>query len=242
MTSRFYADILNVNEVIKMSDARFQLVVKHNDLIQKSRFNLSLQEQRVILFLISKIKPTDDNLKEYEFNILDFCEVAGIKEPRGSYDSIKKVLLSLYRKGFELENEKKWVAINWIIKPQIDKSSGVIKLKLDEDLMPFLLDLKNNFTAYELYSILNFKSKYSVQIYEILKSNEFKKQFETSVEDLQFKLNSKYDRFYDFKKRVIEPAVKEINEQTELNINVSYIKNGRTYEYIKFIIKNKFKS
>ncbi len=223
-----------------MSDDRFQLVVKHNDLIHKSRFNLSLQEQRIILYLISKIKPDDSSLKSYEFDIQSFCEIIGI-EASGNYSAIKKVLLSLYRKGFELESETSWRPVNWITKPIVYKQSGIVSLKLDEDLMPFLLDLKNNFTAYELYSILNFKSKYSVQLYELLKSNEFKRVFQFKIDMLQSQLSSNYERFFDFKRRVIEPSLIEINEQTELDVSVDYIRTGRSFTEIKFIIKNKFK-
>ncbi len=47
----------------KMMELRNYKVVKSNDLIQKSRFNLSLQEQKIILYLISKVKPEDTEEK-----------------------------------------------------------------------------------------------------------------------------------------------------------------------------------
>ena len=50
-------------------------VVKANDLIQKSRFNLSLQQQKIVLYLISQITPYDEEFKLYEFSILDFCRI-----------------------------------------------------------------------------------------------------------------------------------------------------------------------
>ena len=51
---------------------RMNTVVKANDLIQKSRFSLTLQQQKIILYLISKIMPTDENFQLYEFSIPDF--------------------------------------------------------------------------------------------------------------------------------------------------------------------------
>jgi hypothetical protein len=58
-------------------------VVKHNDLIQRSRYDLGTQEQKIILYLITKIKPEDSVLKLYEFNIQEFCEVCGIDMESG---------------------------------------------------------------------------------------------------------------------------------------------------------------
>ena len=56
-----------------------QRVVKSNDLIQKSRFDLSLQEQKIILYLISQITPYDEEFKLYEFSITDFCKILAIR-------------------------------------------------------------------------------------------------------------------------------------------------------------------
>ena len=54
-------------ELYELAEERNQLVVKHNSLIQKTRYSLSTQQQKIILYLISKIKPDDDELKEYDF-------------------------------------------------------------------------------------------------------------------------------------------------------------------------------
>ena len=56
-----------------ISEIRNQRVIKSNDLIQKSRFHLSLQEQKIILYLISKVKPNDNNFLLAEFDTTEFC-------------------------------------------------------------------------------------------------------------------------------------------------------------------------
>lgn len=218
-----------------MSTDILNVVVKHNDLVNKTRFNLTLQEQRIILYLISKIKPQDKEFTDYEFSVLEFCELVGIECPKGSYTKLKKTLVSLKNKSFLLEDEKTIRTVDWISKAVIEKDSGIIKIRLDEDLKPYLIDLKNNFTKYELYYILSFKSQYSIRLYELLKANEFKKKFEIDIDQLQEQLQCKYD-FYDFKRKVIEIALKEINRETELKVEVEYIKVGRAYKKIKFYI------
>ena len=70
-----------------------QRVVKSNDLIQKSRFDLSLQEQKIILYLISQITPYDEEFKLYEFSIQDFCNICGIDHTSGgNYADLKKAV------------------------------------------------------------------------------------------------------------------------------------------------------
>ena len=60
-----------------------QKVIKSNDLIQRSRFDLSLQEQKIILYLISQITPYDEEFQLYEFSIADFCKICGIDHTSG---------------------------------------------------------------------------------------------------------------------------------------------------------------
>ena len=60
-------------------ELRDKTVVKANDLIQKSRFNMTLQQQKMILFLISQVSPFDEDFKVYEFSIQEFCRVCGIR-------------------------------------------------------------------------------------------------------------------------------------------------------------------
>ena len=70
-----------------------QKVVKSNDLIQKSRFDLSLQEQKIVLYLISQITPYDEEFKLYEFSIPDFCKICGIDHTSGgNYADLKKAV------------------------------------------------------------------------------------------------------------------------------------------------------
>lgn len=82
-------------------------VVKANDLIQKSRFNLTMQEQKIVLYLISKIKPDDTDFAEYTFEIAEFCRVCGIDESNGkNYLNVKNAIQSLANKSMWVNTEK----------------------------------------------------------------------------------------------------------------------------------------
>jgi len=227
----------------EIEELRGYNIVKHNDLIQRSRYHLTMQEQKIILYLISKIKPNDTDFQLYEFQIKDFCEVCGIEVVSGgNYETIKNTILNLINKSFWLNIEGKYVSMNWVEKAIISPNSGMIEIRLDKDMKPYLLELKERFTVYNLYFTLAMKSKYSLRIYELLKSYQNLGGYEVEIEHLKNILFvEKYDLFADFKRFVIDTAVKEINEVSDVLVSYELEKEGRKFHKIKFLITPKYK-
>ncbi len=223
---------------------RYSYVVKSNKLIQQSRFSLSTQQQKILLYIISQIEPFDTEFKTYKFKITEFCAVCGI-EPKGDiYAMLKRQIKDISDKSLWIETEKgRETLVRCIEKPYIDKKSGTVELKLDEDMKPYLLQLKEKFTEYELIYTLNFKSKYSIRLYEYLKSIHFDKQEEYTIKlpinSFQKMLDSNYTDFKDFHTRVLKPAHKEINLYSDLNFDYELLKSGRKVSDIKIIISTK---
>lgn len=223
---------------------RHNTVVKANALVQRSRFSLSTQQQRIVLFIISQIDPKDEEFELYEFKITEFCRVCGI-EPKGDiYSLLKKQIKAISDKSIwiKLENGEETL-MRWIEKPYMDKHNGTVKIKLDSDMKPYLLQLKNRFTEYELIYTLNFKSKYSIRLYEYLKSIHYKKLVPYTqtmpIDQFQSLLDSKYDDFKDFHTRVLKPAHKEINSYSDVKFDYELIKDGRKAVAITFTVETK---
>lgn len=216
-------------------------VVKSNVLIQKTRYCLSVQEQKILFYLVSKIQPEDKELLEYSFEIKDFCKLVGIDWSNGAnYAYIKNTILELTKKVFWLDTGESEITVRWLDRGEILKGSGCIKLKLDKYLMPYLLELKSHFTQYNLYFILAMRSQYSVRLYELLKSYQNCSKWTFDIEDLKKKLNAdNYDRWFNFNKKVLSVALKEIELYTDLNIKFDLIKKGRKYDKITFYINQK---
>jgi len=206
-------------------------VVKSNDLIRKGRFNLSVVEQRIVLYMITKIKPADVQLDSLSFDIKEFCEVCGIKYQQ-NLSQLKEVIKELADKSMwvNLPNGKKTL-IRWIEKPYLDLASGtgVIEMRLDRDLAPYLLNLKSNFTEYQLISVLALRSKYSIKLYELLKSYSFMGRYEIKIEDLKeyLLIEDQYKETKYFNKYVISRAIEEINEYTDIEVSCEYIRHGK---------------
>jgi len=229
-----------------VSDMRLKTVVKANELIQKSRFNLSLQQQKIVLYLISQITPYDEDFKTYQFSISEFCRVCGIDETSGkNYQDLKTAIKDIADKSLWVEVEEgRETLLRWIAKPYINKKSGTIEISLDSDMKPFLLQLKQNFTKYELLWTLSFKSKYSTRLYELIKSVHFH-ELETyertfSLDELRRMLGAeKYTTYQTFKTRVLNPAVAEINAYSDKVVSYEPIKQGRAVAKIRFSIGTK---
>ena len=220
-------------------------VTKANELIQKSRFDLSLQQQKIVLYLISQIRPEDDDFQLYEFEITEFCRACGIDSDNGkNYQNLKAAIKAIADLSLWVTIGREETLLRWIEKPYINFHSGTIRIRLDRDMKPFLLQLKKNFTRYELIWTLRFRSKYSIRLYELIKSVHYH-ELETyertfSLDELRRMMGAEgYVTYQDFKKRALNPAVAEINSYSDKSISYQPIKKGRAVQKIKFVIETK---
>ena len=226
----------------KLDEIRNYKVVKANDLIQKSRYNLQLQEQKIILYLISKIKPEDMELKEHLFEIKDFCAICGLNEDSGAnYKYIKQSLKNLRDKSIWVTlSDGSETTLAWIEKVTINQHSGAIKIKIDDMMKPYLLQLKERYTQYELLYTLAMKSQYSLRLYELLKSYEYQHTKTFEIEELKRLVSAEnYSRYPDFERYVLERSLREINALSDLTVIYKPKKEGKRYAWIEFTMKLK---
>ncbi len=107
-------------------------------------------------------------------------------------------------------------------------------------MKPYLIHLQRHFTSYELLYTLAMRSQYSIRLYEILKSYAYKKNKIFDIEDLKHILSAEnYIRFPDFKRYVLDIAIREMNELSDLTIAYELIKESRRYAKINFSIQIK---
>jgi plasmid replication initiation protein len=226
----------------KLDEVRGHLVVKQNDLIQRSRHQMDLQEQKIILYMISKLKPNDKGFTEQVFSITEFCRVCGLDDDNGgNYAYIKNTLKSLRDRSIWVTlDDGSETTLAWINKVKIEKRSGLVKLELDKDMKPYLLDLQENFTQYQLLYTLAMRSQYSVRLYELLKSYQYRKKIDFGIDELKrllFAENYKHGK--DFRKRVLETATREINRLTDIWVTYELETVGRKFTEVKFQIAPK---
>ena len=222
-----------------------QVIRKSNELIE-ARYKLSIAEQRLVLLIASEISPEDEDFKDYEIRVADFAKMFGLEADKSLYDKVQASADSLIGKTLQLSTDIKTSRKTvWLSYVEYIKGSGLVKLRFDKSLKPYLLQLKSHFTQYQLNYVMEFKSQYSIRFYELLKMDAYKAKhgkFEKHIEvtELRSLLNidkKDYPLFANFKQKVIQPAILEISDKTDLIVNeVKYGKTGRKITNITFFV------
>lgn len=214
-------------------------VTKSNDLIE-STYKLSLQEQRILLVLASKVQPSDDVLKTYRFRIKDFVEIIG-KNADGFYSYLRETVIGLQTKVLIIKKNGKERVYNWLITSIYEENEGYVTLQFHPELKEFFLQLKEKFTSYQLQNIIRLNSAYSIRIYELLKQYEKLRKRKLKISELRDVLGiepTKYKQYGHFKSRILSSAQQEINNNTDIYFTFTEIKTGRKVTSIEFEIKS----
>ena len=221
----------------------------HNDLIQKSIFSMTLNQIRILLFMISKIKPKDDISTIYTISISDYCRVCNIDASQGwhyanvknSLDEIDKIRLWIVETD---ENGKtKRTRLQWFHQLIINDGSGRIEYNFNENMKQYLFSLEGKYMLAYLEYILPMNSKYSIRLYNLLKSVEHMESvqddgYHIALEDFKLRVDAtKYDRYPDLRRWVIEKAVEEINTYTDIEVKWDKMKDGRSVAKLIFNIE-----
>lgn len=219
-----------------------QLVVKSNDMIQRATNNLTATQQKLVAYAISKIRPDDKEFQFYEIRVDEFCAAIG-KNKNWFYQEFKDIVDDMdSRASLWIETDDVITKFRFFSEIEYLKGKGTIRVLFHSHLKKYLLQLSERFTQYELYNVLALKSKYSFSLFELLKSysNMQLKRFDLDeLKTLVGADSDAYKNFSNFKNRVLEPAIKEINRYTELNLEYETITKGKKVVAIIFHIKKK---
>ncbi len=214
-----------------------KIAVQSNALIN-ARYDMTAFQKKILLYIISMIQPDDKDFKNYVINIKDFVEEADYKS-KMLYDKLRKDTKALISKVYEIEEPDGLLQVSILAKAKYIKNKGQIHVAFAPDLKPYLLQLKEQFTATPLRHVLNFKSVHSIRIYEMLQQFKSTRFLIISVHDLKFRLSleDKYKTYTLFKRRVVEQAQKEL-QHTDMAFEFKEIKKGRKIVKLQFRIKS----
>lgn len=212
-----------------------QLVTQSYNLIN-SKYHLTLAQQKLILKVISLINISDKDFKTYQINIRNLID-------NEHYSRLKKDCEDLMKKVLYIETQKDWEYINWFSSIKYKTKEHILEVRFDKDLKPYLLELKKRFKSYEIQYILKMNSEYAIRIYTMLKQYE-------NIGKRTFRLENLKDALcvpnslkinYNFKKKVLDIAVREINKHSDLLISYTTSKRGRTLYSVDFTIEDNSK-
>lgn len=219
-----------------------KIIKKSNDLIS-AKYRLTILQQYVLHDVISQIHINDADFKKYELNIQSIAESHGI-DSKNAYRYIKKAALDLNKLQIIIGDAKEGLALTWFTSVLYNSARGSLLIDFHKDLKPYLLQLKSYFTQYEHQNVKQFRCVHSLRFYEFLKQRQNLgngKDFyvELSIAEIRSMLcfsSNEYKANKDLRVNVIEKALKEINEQTDLKIlDTQFLKVGRSIDsiYIK---------
>lgn len=215
-----------------------KIVIKSNALIEAS-YRLSSQEQKIILALASKLKNHDSEFLNYNFSIKEFANITGTRVD-AKYNAVKKLTAKLLRRAFTINEPDGPLQLSWLSAAKYYTGQGCVSLRFDPGLKPYLLQLKKSFTKFDLCTILQLKSAFSIRIYELLKQYENIGERSFLIEELKSILGiskNKYKLYGHFKARVLNIAKKELCEKTDILFDFEETKIGRGVGKIRFIIE-----
>lgn len=217
-------------------------VYKSNKVIEAG-YKLNLNEQRLILACIAKVNSTKPLVatERFEVTAKEFSVLFGISEDK-AYQTLKEVAEQLFERYVIIDNPDpdtptlKYTKTRWISSIDYLPELGKISLYFAQRMLPYLSELKGQFTFYQIENIGAMNSIYAIRLYELLMQWKTTGNREIEIDWLkkQFELEDKYESIKDLKKYVIDPAVKDINAHSNYQVAWTQRKTGRRVTHLTF--------
>lgn len=230
--------------LVNIEDNKNNVIVKHQELVRTARYRLSELGIKVVSVLISMIKVSDEAFKEYAIKVNDFKELIG-SDSKKTYEYVDVMTDELMKKPFKIGDEK----FNWVYYARYHKGDNYVTLKIAPELKPYLLELQGKFLQYNIANILPLKSGYVIRLYELCKDHyveatRYKKnkksvQFELKIERMRelFEIPASYQYSSHIKKHIIDKAVQQFKDKTDIQISYKEQKIGRKVDRIIITVK-----
>ncbi len=223
-----------------------KILMKNNLLIQ-AKYSLTLVENRIFLLMMYKLQKESNGVLSCEISHDEFKQI--IKHAKDkTIKNISKSLSSLRKKSIffmeEKENKKGiiWGEYGFLNGFTYDDERKIFKIEASEKIYDLLNNyLQTGYTPANLAALFSMKNYYSQRLYDLLRLwSGTKSVINYSLEDLKMylQLDESYPEYGNFKRRVILPAIKELNETGYFEIDFKENKVGRKVDSIDFYVKD----
>ncbi len=225
------------------------LIVKDNALINAS-YNLDLVEQRLILLAIIEARQSGKGINANDPLIVhaeSYINQFNVHR-NGAYKALKDACDDLFARQFSYQSRSEKGNIQhhksrWVSEIIYVEKEAVVKLIFAPAIIPLITRLEEQFTKYDIEQVSELSTAYAVRLYELLIAwRSTGKTPIIAIQDFREKigvLDTDYPRMFDFKKRVLEPSIAQINEKTDIKVKVEQHKTGRNISGFSFKFKQK---
>ena len=226
------------------------LVVKDNALINAS-YNLELTEQRLIMLAIINARESGQGITEdskLEIHASDYAKLFNVSID-ASYKALREAVNNLFNRQFSYTAEYKRtgktgiVRSRWVSRIFYVDDLALLEITFAPDVVPLVTRLEEHFTSYQAKQVAHLTSKYATRLYELLIAwREVGKVPQIEIGEFRNRLgllDDEYTAMHNFKKRVLEPSIQQINEHTDINVTYEQHKKGRLISGFSFRLKQK---
>lgn len=226
-----------------------------NTINLNTSFSLTSQQQKLVMYLVSLIHPKDTEFKPLIVPLKDIQNIFTANKWGSGYKRINEMALDLLKRpiifdtAITIEDVQLKGGVNWVssVSPRYYRGLACLEFEFPAKLRPFLLKLSGNFTKFYLEDIFRLKSANAIRLYQILKAKKNKQDtrknvviVKYSVEELKRRMmldsQKAYDRYNNFKTKVIKVGQKQLKEHTHIQFEFEEIKEGRKVAFLRFII------
>ena len=227
---------------VHLDDMTNDLTVhKANNFVQAS-YSMTLDEMRILALTLGVFNPKNPSKRGFDFTVADFCKSFPDVNPDIAYTQVRNAVLKISKRWVTLvDNEHELTEVALIHKRSYFKKEGRFYIEFHDELIPYISELHDNYTKYQLVNIGAFSSTHSIRLYELCSQYRDTGWRQTPLNDLKewLQVSDKYERYNNFNQRVLTPAIDEINAKSDLLVSVEPIKRGRSIVSLKFTIKSK---
>ena len=226
------------------------LIVKDNALINAS-YNLELTEQRLIMLAIINARESGQGItadSKLEIHASDYANLFNVSID-ASYKALREAVNNLFNRQFSYTAEYKKtgktgiVRSRWVSRIFYVDDLALLEITFAPDVVPLVTRLEEHFTSYQAKQVAHLTSKYATRLYELLIAwREVGKVPQIEIGEFRNRLgllDDEYTAMHNFKKRVLEPSIQQINEHTDINVTYEQHKKGRLISGFSFRLKQK---
>ena len=227
-----------------------ELIVKDNALIQAS-YTLDTVEQRLILLAIAEARETGHGITEnslLQVHASSYINTFNV-EKHTAYTVLRDASKSLFDRYVTYHDinpktdKDRSFHCRWVDKIGYEPQSGIVFLRFTQDIVPLITRLEENFTKYELQQVSRLTSSYAIRLYELLiqwRSAGKTRIFDLSIFRQQLGVEAhQYKTMSNFKTYVLDFALKQVNELTDITAKYEQHKKGRSISGFSFSFKQK---
>ena len=219
--------------------------VKMANYLVENRPKMNVDETRLFLTMVASVNKDDIELNTLKIPVSEFAELWGL-DPDGAYSRLKEALRGLRGKEFFVEGinpttgRKRFLSTSYITTAAYEQGYAYATAKISDEFKPYLLALKACYTSYVLENVMQLDTVNAIRNYELLKQYQSLGQRTFSVAEYKqlLRLEGKYSLNADLRRYVIDPAVNEINANTDIQVSYEFIGRGQRAK-LKFTIQQK---